>query len=275
MNPEFPFNQGGQQPVQPQTPPQPTGYQPFGPQAPQPFPGQPAPTQNGMQPGYSPLPPVQTPPLKRRTSKKWLILTFVFLFTTIAAAGLGVWALLNYFDQRDTVQSQVTTAVATAVKEQQDKDAADFLEKEKQPNRQFAGPDDYGSLSFDYPKTWSVYVAKDAVAGGAYEAYLNPVSVPPTSNKEERFALRVVIEQETYEDVIGDYEKLVKKGDLVSKSATINGESATRLEGNFDKDLRGIAVIFRIRDKTVTLTTDAMTFQNDFDALVNSITFNK
>lgn len=268
MNPESPYTQGGQTPYQPQPQPQ---YQP---QA-APLPQQPMyqTPQQPVQPSYTPqLPPASLPPRKR--SKLWVILSFVFLFTTIAAAALGVWALLNYFDQKENVDGRVSSTVAVAVKDQQDKDAANFLEKEKQPNRQFAGPDDYGRLAFNYPKTWSIYVAKDASSGGTYEAYFNPVSVPPVSNREY-FALRVTIEQRDYEQVLKNYEKLVSDGSLRSSNVTADGENGTRLDGNFNDDFKGSAVIFKIRDKTVTMRTDAEAFTGDFNAIIQTITFNK
>lgn len=270
MNPQTPFTPGGQAPYQPPQQPQPQYGQPQG-YAPQPQPVQPV---QPAAPSYAPIPPSSTAPLPRKRSKLWIILTFVFIFTTIAALGGGIWALTNYFDQRDNVDSRVTAAVATAVKEQQDKDAADFLEKEKQPNRQFAGPDDYGRLSFDYPKTWSIYVANDATDGNKYEAYFNPVSVPAVSNAQ-RFALRVTIETVDYDQQLKLYERLVKEGTLKSSSATADSQNGTRLEGNFTKDIKGTAVLFKIRDKTVTLRTDADTFTGDFDALLKTITFNK
>jgi hypothetical protein len=66
----------------------------------------------------------------------------------------------------------------------------------------------------------------------------------------------------------------VKSGALQSSTIKINGVDSTRLDGNFTKDIRGSAVLFKIRDKTVTIRTDADTFKPDFDALVASIKFN-
>ncbi|MGY4893150.1 MAG: hypothetical protein ACO1N2_00470 [Candidatus Saccharimonadota bacterium] len=234
----------------------------------------PAPVPPAPSAGYTPLQPAHIPTISRRPSKKWLILTFVFVFTTLASLGVSVWAYINYVDQRDNVDSKVSVAVADAVKEQADKDAAAFLEKEKQPNRQFAGPDDYGRLSFDYPKTWSIYVAKDASTTESYEAYFNPVAVPAVAAAQQ-YALRVTIENKDYDKVLDGYSALVKKGDLKSTAAVADEQNGTRLDGNFTKDIRGSAVIFKIRDKTVTLRTDAQTFTADFDALIKTITFNK
>lgn len=268
MNPQTPYNPNGQAPYQPQAVPQQPGQMPL--QQPYPVP------QGPQQPGYAPIPPTNVPPLApRKKSKLWVILTFVFIFTTLAGAGFGVWALLNYFEQKTTVDSQVTSAVAEAVKHEQDVAAKHLLEVENTPNRSFGGPSDYGNLSFDYSKLWSVYVAKDASKGGTFEAYLNPKTVPPVS-AAERFALRVLIEEKDYDLVINSYDALVKKGDLVASTYKIDETtSGTRLDGNFTKDIRGSAVVFKIRDKTVTLRTDAETFKEQFDALIKTVKFDK
>ncbi|MDB5160173.1 MAG: hypothetical protein JWO99_436 [Candidatus Saccharibacteria bacterium] len=207
------------------------------------------------------------------TVNTWLIISIVFIVTTVALGGAFAWALINYFDQKDNVDTKVSAAVTTAVKKQADTDAANFEAKDKQPNRQFAGPEDFGSLSFSYPKTWSTYINKDA-STGTFQAYLNPVSVP-TINSATQYALEVTIETKNYDTILNTYTALVKKGDLKSSTVKINGVDSARLDGAFSKDIRGSAVIFKIRDKTVTIRTDADTFKPDFEALVASIKFNQ
>ena len=214
------------------------------------------------------------PQQPRRSVNVVFILMIVFIATTVIALGVMIWALVNYFDQKDNVDTKVADAVSVAKKEQADADEAKFLERDKQPNRQFVGPEDYGRVSFDYPKTWSVYVAKDASNGGNYEAYLNPVSVP-TVLPTQQYALRVVIEEKDYDQVVSSYTSLVSKGDLTTSSIKADEQNGTRLDGSFSKNIRGSAVIFKIRDKTVTIRTDADTFKADFDALITTITFNK
>jgi hypothetical protein len=273
MNPEYPYQPQPQTPQQPQQPmqqgqpyQQPAAYDQFAaPGAPQPVP----------QPGYSAVPPSHLPPVRRRNpAKKWVIMTFVFIFTTLAAAGVAVWSYSNYLDQKNNVDSKISSAVAVKEKEVKDAAAAEFLEKEKQPNRQFVGPDDYGRLSFDYPKTWSVYEAKSATTGGTYEAYFNPALVPTVSEKQQ-FALHVTIQEKDYDKVVDTYKQQVSKGDLVSSSIKFGDQNGTRLDGSFTKDIRGFAVIFKIRDKTVTVRSDAETFKNDFNKLIQTIEFNK
>jgi hypothetical protein len=110
--------------------------------------------------------------------------------------------------------------------------------------------------------------------GGDYLAYLNPVTVPPVSDKQQ-FSLRVTVEQNDYDKVIKEYDARVKKGDLRSSGVTANGNTGIRFDGNFSKDIRGAAVIFKVRDKTVTLRTDADTFKPDFENIIKTINFNQ
>lgn len=211
---------------------------------------------------------------ERGSLKAWMVSTISLIAALVITIGVAAWAYMQYIDQKTNVDSRIDEAVATAKKDQADEDEVKFLERDKLPNREFSGPSDYGSVSFMYPKTWSVYVDKDASNGGDYEAYLNPVAVPPISSKE-RFALRVVIDDgTTYEKVVGKYSTLVKKGSLKSSSVKIDGVSGTRLDGSFSDDIRGAAVIVKIRDKVLTIKTDADTFKNDFNALIKTITFN-
>lgn len=204
----------------------------------------------------------------------WMIATIGLIVLSVALSGFGIWSFINYSDQKTNVDTKVSTAVAAAKKSQADADEAKFTEREKQPNRQFVGPDDYGRVAFSYPKTWSVYISKDASGGGSYEAYLNPVTVPPVATIQQ-YALRLVIQQLDYDKVVSSFDGLVKTGSLKSSSVKVNGVNGVRLDGNFTKDIRGAEVIFKIRDKTLTLRTDANTFLADFDALIQTIKFNQ
>jgi len=203
-----------------------------------------------------------------------LIATISLSVFGLLAAIAALWGIMNYLEQKTNVDGKVTQAVTKAKKDQVDTDEAKFMAREKDPNRQFVGPDDYGRLSFDYPKTWSVYVAKDASRGGDYEAYLNPVTVPTVSSTQQ-YALRVTIQETDYDKVVASYSSAVKKGDLVSSAVSADGNDGTRLDGTFSKDIRGAAVLYKVRDKTITLRTDADTFKTDFEKLIKTIKFNQ
>lgn len=202
-----------------------------------------------------------------------LLAIILLSIATVGLGALSVWAYMNYDEQKTNVDGKIKLAVATAEKQQAEKDEAKFLEREKEPNRQFVGPDDYGRLTFSYPKTWSVFVARDVAKGGSYQAFLNPVTVPPISEKQQ-FAVRVMIDEKDYDAVLKSYQPRVNTGKLKTSAVSANGHDGTRIEGAFTEDIRGTAVIYKIRDKTATIRTDADTFKPDFEKLITTIDFN-
>ena len=55
-----------------------------------------------------------------------------------------------------------------------------------------------------------------------------------------------------------------------------NGESANFYEGEFPSTkLHGAAVVFKLRDKTAILQTDAQIFREDFMKLLSTVTYNQ
>lgn len=268
---------------QPQAPQQPQPLSPQPPQLPQPqrfqqsqvaspYGGDPT---DGAPMGQAPVNnPFMVQP-KTHGKKKWVVMSIVFAVLLVVVLGLGIWLFLKYSDLQTNYDNKVTAEVSSAKRDQAAEDADTFSEKEKEPNRLFAGPEDYGSLSFHYPKTWSIYVANDTSKGGTYSSYFNPVIVPPVA-VAERFALRVTIEDKDYDNVVESYKSLVSTGKLSATGFQLDAEtSGTRLDGDFSKDIRGSAVIFKIRDKTATIRTDAETFKPDFEKLIKTVTFNK
>lgn len=204
--------------------------------------------------------------------------TIVIIILTILVAGFGslaIWAYVNYNEQKTDVDGKIALAESEARKAQSEEDDKKFAEREKEPLRQFVGPDDYGRVTFRYSKEWSVFEANDVSGGrGTYAAYLHRFVVPPVSSSQQ-FMLRVLIEEKEYDSVVRSYDALVKKGDLRSSTVSANGVSGTRLDGQFSKDIRGSAVVFKIRDKTLTIRTDADTYKPDFDKLIQTIEFNQ
>lgn len=200
-----------------------------------------------------------------------LISTITLLVLFLAAGSFAIWSYVNYSEQKTNVDGKIALAVAEAKKEEAEKNELKFAEREKEPRREFVGPTEYGRLTFDYPKTWSAYVKNDGSDRSRYEAYLHPIVIPPLEEESSRVALRVLILNEDYENVLDDYSDLVENGELKSSNIEINGNSGVRLDGAFDKNIRGSLVILRVRDKTVTLRTDADTFRPDFDEVLKTV----
>lgn len=222
---------------------------------------------------------VQTPPVVKKDNSG-LIKTIIIIAVSLLAVtfiGLFIWMTMQYSEVSADVQGQIDVAVAKAKDEQAQKDEAEFLEREKYPYKTFAGPADYGQLTFEYPKTWSVYVAADASSGGDFKAYFNPNQVEAVGNNTIN-ALRVTIRNVSFENVTAEYQKFMEKKDsnLTMATVTFNGITGNRYTGTIpNTDLSGYIVTFKIRDKTAILQTDSVLFQADFDKLLETVTFNE
>lgn len=217
----------------------------------------------------------------RRNSEKGVIkgsivAIVVLVILVIGFGAFSVWAYLQYMDQKKDVDGKIDVATAEAVKKNSEEMQAKFEAAEKEPKRQFAGPSDYGSLTFDYPKTWSAYQATDISKGGGvtYEAYLNPVLVPPIT-QTSKFALRITIEQKTYDQSVAQYDPYVKRGDLKSSAYSDGKRTGVKLVGNFTKDIYGTAILLKMRDRTLTIRTDGDVFTEDYEALLKTVKFNE
>lgn len=203
-----------------------------------------------------------------------LVANLALIALSLILGSVMIWALVNYNDQRQNVDKKVQAAVADAKKQQSDADARIFAEKEKQPYTQFIGPNELGRVTFNYPKTWSVYVGSDGGQASSYEAYLQPGVVPPVLSRQP-YALRVSIDNRSYDQTLQQYQLSAKTGELKSTAIAVNGFSGNRLDGKFSGGFEGSMVIFKVRDKTLRLYTETTVFRPDFDNIVlKSLSFN-
>ncbi len=204
-----------------------------------------------------------------------VVTSIIFGLLALVFGSVMIWALVNYNDQKNNVDQKLENAQKAAVIKQKALDAKDFEEKEKDPLKEFVGPTDLGRVNFKYPKNWSVYVANDgSQSGSGYQAYLHPDEVPPTTVGANKFALQVSIVNQSYDQVLQQYQGLVKQGSLKSSIITANGFDGTRFDGRFSKEIDGSVVVFKIRDKTLLLKTDSPLFKPDFDdKIMKTISF--
>ncbi len=209
-----------------------------------------------------------------RENKGGIIETLVLVIVTIIAI-VFIWLFIAKFiewEQLSTdIDGQIDAAVAMAKAETETEMEAVFLEREKSEYKTFAGPADYGSLTFQYPKTWSVYIARDAANGGDFQAYMNPGQVNPVGNDTIN-ALRVLIRDVAFDSVVRSYEGSVKNGRLSLTTRNVGGVLANVYTGTISNNINGALAILKVRDKTVILQTDADLFIDDFYRLLDTVT---
>lgn len=204
------------------------------------------------------------------------IKTIALALVSLIALGLVILSIYLFSqlnDARTNIEGQIDEAVAVAVNENSTKLEEEFAEREKSEYRNFLGPVDYGELSFEYPKTWSLYIAKDAANGGDYEAYMNPIEVHAASN-DTIYALRIFIYNKSFDNVAKTYDSSINNNSLQLEVREINGESANIYTGTMPNKFYGKIALIKIRDKTVVLQTDSELFFNDFERLLGTIKYN-
>ncbi len=233
-------------------------------------------------PGAAPLNPgasltsdgsLEAPVDKKNKTRGTLVETILLILMTIVAMVfifLYVQKFIQWKTVSDNVETQINAAVAVAVADNTTKMEAEFAEREKYPYKTFTGPVDYGSFSFEYPQTWSVYIAKDAANGGDFEAYMNPTEVNPVGTNTIN-ALRVRIRDTSFDNVVRTYENSVKNGKLTLKTDMVGGVLANVYTGEISNTLRGAVMVLKLRDKTVILQTDAETFVEEFYRILSTV----
>ena len=267
VNPYQPRPAAPVQPVMPpsmQGQPAPTGFQPaYG----YPQPSQPIqPTQPGQ--------PIQNQPKPKGTNGILTALTVLFGIGTVVFIVLFIWMAVEYGAISSDVDKRISDATIKAVDENTAKLEADFAEREKSPYKTFAGPVDYGEVTFNCPRTWSVYEYASAYTGGDYGAVFNPDKIT-SAEKDAINALRMTITSRSYDEVVKDYDGLIQDGKVTMDVIQVNGANVNLYRGEIVENLYSAAVIIKIRDKTVTVQTDAYSvFENDFFNVLNSLKYN-
>lgn len=231
-------------------------------------------------PGTVPVSKTATPlaspgsgiPVNNRRNIIETIILIVISLIAVTFIGLFIWKYLEWDSVKTDVDGQINAAIAVAVSKNTTTLENEFVEREKYPYKSFMGPADYGSVSFEYPKTWNLYVAKDASNGGNYEAYFNPGEVLPVSATTIN-ALRFTIQDKAFDTVAKTYESSVKSGKLAMVTRNIGGAVANVYEGDITNNIRGIVTIFKVRDKTVVIQTDSELFKDEYYKLLDTVNF--
>lgn len=200
------------------------------------------------------------------------ILLIPFIMTILlffGASGFGIWAFMERDTYKNKTDEVVAREVTVAVEQAKTDKDNEFVQKEKEPYRDYTGPEEYGSFAFQYPKTWSVFEEKDNTK---VLVKLHPKVVP--SGDEVSLATTVEVSDQKYESIVRQYETKVKAGEMkaspykLEKVPSLNG---MRFEGEFPDGAgkkSGIVTVIPVRDKTIEIRTEAKDYFNDYDKVI-------
>ncbi|HEV7454129.1 MAG TPA: hypothetical protein VGO07_02615, partial [Candidatus Saccharimonadales bacterium] len=140
----------------------------------------------------------------------------------------------------------------------------------KSPLKTHVGPDTFGAVTVQYPKTWSAYVIENGNAVPMND-YFHPDVVPDTSKATNAYALRVQIVQSTYSQVMVQYQSLaVAKKVTVTpyKLPKVPSVVGSRVDGQITAQKQGTMIVLPLRNVTLTISTESQDFENDFNNII-------
>lgn len=187
----------------------------------------------------------------------------------VVALVFGVGQMAKANDYKKNIDTKVSEEVAKQSKVIAEQKQAEFDEKEKAPYKFWTSPTQYGSIKVGFPKTWSYYLSLNEVgnSGQAIDLYAYPDYVPEIS-KDNKYALRMVLETADYNNVLDTYKKKSKQDGLAISTIQISNVSGIKVRGALTKDTSGTLVVFPIRDKVLTVWTESQDYESDFENIV-------
>lgn len=196
------------------------------------------------------------------------VLSVVFL---VGAIGFGIWAFMGMQDYKNNVDQKIEAAVTVKEQEVASAKEVEFVEREKNPLKEYRGPGNFGTVTVKYPKTWAAYVREEPDSSTPIDGFFHPGFVPSEKNKPA-YALRIEVLDKTYADILRSLDGKVKQGKIKASAYTSDklpkGTVGTRLEGEIITGQQDTMVVFALRDKTLQISTQSPQFVKDFDGII-------
>lgn len=201
-----------------------------------------------------------------------LVVSLIFaVVMLIAATVFGAWAYMSRQDYKNNTDAKIKDAVVIAKQEESTAKDKQFVEKEKNPLRTYKGPDSYGAVTIEYPKTWSAYVEDTGNSSTPVNGYFHPSYVPSADDQNSSFALRIQVTNQPYAQTLTRYESLQKSGKTrVSPYVLPKVPSAVgvKVTGEIENGKNGTMVILPLRAGTVMLWSEGTQYQSDFQNII-------
>jgi hypothetical protein len=202
-----------------------------------------------------------------------IVTTVVLGIALVGSLAFGYWAFSGRQDYKNNSDKKSATAVTIAKSTQAKELQTQFNEQYKNPNKAYQSSATYGSISFNYPKTWSAYVDESS-SSEPINGYFHPDQVPGLQSKAA-LALRVELVSTPYNQVIQSFSGKIKTGILTAvayippkMNGVANAQAGTRFDGQIAQNQTGSMVVIQVRDKTLEVYTESSTYLSDFNNII-------
>lgn len=198
----------------------------------------------------------------------WVII-LAFLF--VCVAGFAAWAFMGRQDYKNHSDDKAAAAALQSKKDTQAADAVQYAEEAKNPLKTYVGPSQFGSVTVQYPKTWSAYVVEDARTATPVDTFFHPDTVPNVANLENSYSLRIRVVQQPYDQVLNGFTPSVKNNKVtvspyaLPKVPTVVG---SRVDGQITTKKQGSMILLPMRNLTLEIWAEAAQYQPDFNNII-------
>jgi hypothetical protein len=226
--------------------------------------------QQAMQPQYGGMPVAQP----KHELNGLLIPLIIAVVLLVASLIFSVWAFLGRQDYKDNSDQKSALAVKIAEQEVSSAKDKEFLEKEKKPLKTYKGPASFGTVTVQFPKTWSAFVTESSTnTTTPVDGYFAPGFVPGIQSGVG-MALRLQVVGQQYSDELKKFDSLATSGKVKISPFSlknVNNTLGSRVDGAIDlayPDKQGSLILLPIRDKTIEISTESPEYMNDFDNII-------
>jgi hypothetical protein len=190
----------------------------------------------------------------------------------LSFAAFSLWAFGSRQDYKLNSDKKAAAAAEAAKLQTQKEDADAYAEESKNPLKTHVGPDSFGSVTVQYPKTWSAYVIEhNDNSGVAMNNYYSPDVVRDVAAANNAYALRVRIVNTTYNQMVNQYKGLsdIKKVTVTPyKLPKVPSIIGARIDGQITAQKQGSVVLLPLRSNTLEITTESQNFLADFNNII-------
>ncbi len=220
----------------------------------------------------APAPTGQVPVVgpSRHTPVGLIVALVIVSLLLCGALGFGLMELSKAQDYKLHSDKKAATAVTAAKEAQAQALQKEFTEKEKNPLRTYLGPSNYGTLHIEYPKTWSAFVTETSNGSTPVDGYAHPSFVPGLQTGTA-YALRFQIVSNSYASELKKYDALIKTKKITVapfKLVKLPSVTGVRLDGEINPGQKGTLVLLPLRDKSIEVSTQSVTFAADFNNII-------
>ncbi len=201
-----------------------------------------------------------------------MLVSLISVSVVLAVAlGFGTWAYISRQDYKNNSDQKAVEAADERQKATEAADAAQYAEEAKNPLTTHKAPAQYGGVTIQYPKTWSGYVIEKPSGTTQIDDYFHPSVVPDAMDKDNAFAVRIEVLDQTYDKVLKTYDNEIDAKKLVAAPYTfakVPDVVGTRLDGEVELNKQGSLVVVPMRNLTLKVWTESPTFLADFNAII-------